>query len=217
MMKKCSLTISFIILTLVLFSLLSSFVSAQYQTQETAEITISSSGTTHIDQSQTTGGITIDIAGTPGATGSVSTATYTANPQPTASIPNNVELTHFVVVTFNVDPNQFQSANITISFTDAEVSGISPPYVLYKYSPLIDSYIQLTSVTDLSTKTITVTVIDPTDPLFAIGGSTVEAPPPEGVSIWVWSAVAAVVVVVVIVVAVLVFRTRYNIEIKFGK
>jgi hypothetical protein len=204
-------------MTLVLFSFSTLFASAQYQTQKTADITISPSGTTHIGQSQTTGGITIDITGTPGATGSVSTATYTANPQPTASIPNNIELTHFVVVTFNVDPSQFQTAKITISFTDADVAGINPPYVLYKYSPSIDSYIQLTSVTDQSAKTITVTVTDPNDPLFAIGGSTVEAPPPEGVSIWVWSAVAVVVVIIAIVVAVLFLRTRYAFEISIRK
>ena len=75
---------------------------AQYETTKTANFTISSSGIAHVDQSTTAGGISIDIAGVPSATGSVTTATYTGNPQPNASWPVNITLTHFVAITFNI-------------------------------------------------------------------------------------------------------------------
>ena len=214
-MKKYETAISITFLAFALFSLLLPFASAQYQTQQSVVITIGPSGRIQVSQSLTAGDVTIDITGTPGATGIVSTATYSTNPQATASIPADVSLTHFVVVAFNISPNQFQSANITIKFTDAEVAGINPPYVLYKYSPLIDSYIQLNSVSDLSAKTITAMLTSPDDPLFAIGGSTVATPQPQDTPIWILVAIA-VVIVIVVIAAVLLLRTRYSFEIQLG-
>ena len=83
----------------ILFVLASSFVVlAQYATQQTANVTIPASGIDIIGQSSTIGNVSIVICGTCGATGSVSTAIYNGNPQPDASVPSDVALSHFVAV-----------------------------------------------------------------------------------------------------------------------
>jgi hypothetical protein len=196
------------VLTVVFLSLSPLVVLAQYETQQTAEFTVSSDGTAHVDQSSSAGDISIDIAGTLGATGLVTTATYNANPQPGASIPDNVVLTRFIVVTFDMSSSDFINATITISYSDADVGGMSLPYVLYKYNPNTNSFVALESVLDTSAKTITVTLTSTTDPLFAIGSTVASTATPtvaptqepassSGVT-WAWIAVGIEIVVGVI-------------------
>ena len=213
-MKRLCLVGFLIVLLVILFSFSSFFVLAQYETTKTTNFTIPSSGITHIDQSTTAGGVSIDIAGTTSATGSVSTATYTGNPQPHASWPVNVTLTHFVAITINMDARYFQSANITVSYSNSDIAGINPPYTLYKYYPDTNDYVRLNSVVDTSAKTIAATVTSITDPLFAIGGTTaiVVTPTPltSPVPPWIWAVVATIIIVVVLVVILLLFRrARY--------
>lgn len=193
---------------------------AQYETQETANFTISSDGTIHIGQSSTVGNVEIDIVGSPGATGSVSTVVYTANPQPDASKPSNVVLSHFVVVTFNMDASDFQNATITIHYSDADVAGMTQPYVLYKYNPDTNAYVELDAVVDTTAKTITAVLTSTTDPLFAIGGiavsptatptaSPTQAPEnPISLSIWAWIFVIIEAITGFILVIVVYLRTR---------
>jgi hypothetical protein len=206
-MKKSSLAGLVTVLSIIILSLSLSVALAQYQTQQTADVTIPSTGVTHVDQASTAGGVSIDIAGTPGATGSVSTATYAANPQPGASAPADVTLTHFVVVTFNMAESDFQGANITISYSDADIAGLTAPFVLYKYIPETNSYIQLNAVVDTVAKTMTASVSSTTDPLFAIGGATAATNTSSGIPVWTW-AILVVVVIVAVLVVVLMMRNR---------
>ncbi len=218
MNKKYVLVSIVTILTVVFISLSPLGVLGQYQTQQTADVTVSSTGIAHVDQSLTAGNVAIDIVGTPGATGSVSTATYTANPQPDASIPNNVVLSHFVVVTFNMSSSDFKNATITITYTDADVAGMSSPYVLYKYNPDTNSFIALEGVVDTAAKTITVTLTSTTDPLFAIGGTTVaptatptatpDQPATVSLVTYVWIAVAIECVTMIALVVGIVRQER---------
>ncbi|MGD0646116.1 MAG: hypothetical protein ABSA75_14525 [Candidatus Bathyarchaeia archaeon] len=208
--KKFGLLGFVTIFVVVLFSLSSLFALAQYQTQQTTNITISSTGAVHVAQSDTVGGVSIDITGTPGATGSVSTATYTGNPQAGASWPSGVTLTHFIVITFNIAANDFQSATITITYSSADVAGIKTPYTLYKYDSATNSYNALNTVVDTSTKTITATVTSINDPLLAIGGATAPAPT-TGIPAWTW-VVLAVVALVIVLLAVLLLRRRSTVE-----
>jgi hypothetical protein len=130
-MKKNYAVIGIVTLFVIVFLSISPFVVlAQYQTQQTSEVKIASSGKASINQNSNLGRISIDIEGKPGATGSVSTATYTGNPQPYASIPNNIILRHFMVVTFNMAPGDFNKATLKISYTDSDVAGMGQPYVL---------------------------------------------------------------------------------------
>jgi hypothetical protein len=196
------------VLAVVLLSVSLSVAFAQYQTEQTTNVIISANGVSHVEQSSTVGGVSIDIAGTPGVTGSVSTATYSANPQPDATVPADTTLTHFVVVTFNFAASDFQGASITISYSDSDVTGMSPPFVLYKYIPESNSYVKLDAVVDTASKTITTTVSSTTDPLFAIGGTTVAGNggltiPPLGIV-----SIAVILVVVVLLVVALVLRRR---------
>jgi hypothetical protein len=207
MIRKYSLAGLVTVLTIVLLSLSLSVAFAQYETQQTADVNLSSTGVTHIDQTVTAGGVSIDIAGTPGATGSVSTATYAANPQPGASAPNDVTLTHFVVVTFNMAASDFEGANITISYSDADIAGLTAPFVLYKYIPETNSYVQLNAIVNTAAKTMTVSVSSTTDPLFAIGGATAATNTGSGIQVWTW-AILAIVVIGVLLVVVLVMRSR---------
>jgi hypothetical protein len=208
MIRKSSLAGFVTVLTIVLLSLSLSVAFAQYETQQNADVNISSTGASHIDQSVTAGGVSIDITGTPGATGSVSTATYAANPQPDATKPSDVTLTHFVVVTFNIAASDFQGADITISYTDSDIAGLTAPFVLYKYIPETNSYVQLNAVVDTAAKTMTAHVSSTTDPLFAIGGATAVANTSSGgIPAWTW-AILAVVVIGVVLVVVLVMRSR---------
>jgi len=189
---------------------------AQYQTQQTANFTISSDGTVHIDQDSTVGNVEIDIVGVAGATGSVSTVFYSANPQPDASKPDNVALSHFVVVTFNIDADDFINATLTIHYSDADVAGITQPYVLYKYNPDTNTYVALDAVVDTAAKTITAVLTSTTDPLFAIGGTAVSptataTPEPEfeiPLSTWAWIFIVIEIITGVILIVGVYLRTR---------
>jgi hypothetical protein len=218
MRKRLFSILAIIMITALSFGSLTAL--AQYETQETANFTISSDGTIHIGQSSTVGNVEIDIVGSPGATGSVSTVVYTANPQPDASKPSNVVLSHFVVVTFNMDASDFQNATITIHYSDADVAGMTQPYVLYKYNPDTNAYVELDAVVDTTAKTITAVLTSTTDPLFAIGGiavsptatptaSPTQAPEnPISLSIWAWIFVIIEAITGFILVIVVYLRTR---------
>jgi hypothetical protein len=175
--KKFGFAALITIFAVVLIAFSSFAALAQYETSKSATFTLSSSGAANIAQSTTVGGVSIVIAGTPSATGSVSTGTYTGNPQPGAFIPADVTLTGFVAITFNMPANDFQNAIITITYTSAEVAGINPPYTIYTYNAPSNSYTALNSVVDNSAKTITVTLKSITNPLLAIGGATTPVPP----------------------------------------
>ena len=205
-MKKSSIIgiVAFVLMVLFSISLTATF--AQYDNQQTSDVTIPPGGVAHVDQSSSAGGLSIDIAGTPGAAGSVSTATYTGNPQPTADVPEGITLTRFVVVTFNFAASDFQGASITISYSDADVAGISMPYALYKYLPASNSFVQLNSVVDSNAKTITTSVSSPTDPLFAIGGAT-KSGEEAAFPYWIFILIAATAIIVVVAV-VLILRRR---------
>lgn len=175
--------------------------AAQYETQKTADFTISADGTAHVTETSTAGNVDITIYGTSGATGSVSTVSYTGNPQPSASQPDNVKLGHYVVVTFNdITEDEFINATIVITFTDADVAGMAQPYVLYKYNPDTNTYVGIDAVVDYSAHTITAVLTSTTDPLFAIGGTAIVSTPtaaptaqPEtsiSLSVWAWIFVA---------------------------
>lgn len=172
---------------------------AQYQTQQTANVTFDPNGLIHVGQSSTVGSISIDIAGTPGVTGSVSTATYNANPQTGASIPSGVTIAHFIVVSFGIPAHDFQSANITISYTASDVAGLNQPYSIYKYNANTNGYLQLPSTVDTNAKTITATVTSINDPLLAIGGESTSPSHSSGIPSWTWIAVISVILVVIVV------------------
>jgi hypothetical protein len=198
------------VLTLIFALLLSYSVAvaaAQYTTEKTTDIAISSSGSFVAVEPDI--GISYQIQGTPGATGSVTAGIYTSNPQPTATIPDGVSLAHFVVVTFDMNANDFGSATIVLSYSDSDVHGISSPYTVYKYDPDTNSYSALPSTLDTDAKTITVTVISIEDPLFAIGGSTSND---AGFSTTSWVILAVAIVVIVILVVFAFTRLREHVE-----
>ena len=204
-MKKKFGLVGFITVFAILLISLSSFVAlAQYETQQTADVTIPASVSLKVDQSSTVGGVSIVICGICGATGSVSTATYNGNPQPGASVPAGVTLSDFVAVTFNMSASDFQSANITIPYTSSDVLGISLPYKLYKYNADSNSYTALNCVVNTSAKTITATVTSTTDPLLAIGGTTATTKTTT-VQPWVW-AILATVSIMIVLLAILILR-----------
>jgi hypothetical protein len=189
------------VLTLVLVLLLPytvAIAAAQYTTEKTTDIAISSSGTFVAVEPDV--GISYQIQGTPGATGSVTAGIYSSNPQPTATIPDGVSLVHFVVITFDMNADDFGSASIVISYSDSDVHGISTPYAVYKYDADTNSYSALPSTVDTTAKTITVSVISITDPLFAIGGNTSNSAEFSTTS-WIVLAVAIIVIVILVVFA----------------
>jgi hypothetical protein len=163
---------SITLFTLLIVSSFGSLVSAQsgYNNEVTTPVTISSDGTFSGMASEI--GVGYSIQGVAGATGSVTAAVYNANPQSSASIPNGVTLTRFVVITFDMNAADFSSANIIITYTDDDVAGIQAPYSIYKYVPSSDSYIELTPTVDTANKMMTITVTSIDDPLFAIGGAS---------------------------------------------
>jgi hypothetical protein len=192
------------ILVILLISLSVAF--AQYATQQTANVIIGSNGIGHVAQSSTAGGVSINIAGAPGATGSVSTAVYSANPQTGASLPSGVTLAHFFVVSFNMSARDFQSANITVTYTDSDVVGMNQPYSLYKYDDSTNSYIVLPSTVDTNGKTVTATVTGINDSLLAIGGTSSTSTSGSGIPTWTWVVVVGVILVVVVVAVLLLSR-----------
>jgi len=199
------------VLTLIFVLLLSytvAIAAAQYTTEKTTPITISSDGTFVAGEPAV--GISYEIQGVPGATGSVTASIYTSNPQPTATIPEGTSLAHFVVVTFDMDANEFTSAKIVIHYSDSDVSGISTPYTIYKYIADTNSFMALPSTVDTNAQTMTVTVTSITDPLFAIGGNT-EAKS-DGISATSWAIIAAAIIVIVVLVVFGFTRLRTRVE-----
>ena len=190
------------IITVLMLSLTVSLVEAQYTTSKTTPVTVSGDGT--FIATETDIGVSYLIEGTPGATGSVTAAVYSGNPQAGAVIPDGVSLTHFVVVTFDMDPNQFTMASIVISYTDADVANLQAPYAIYKYVPNTDSFVELPSTVNTEAKTITITVTSIDDPLFAVGAATVS----EGFPASSWAILIGLIVAIVVIAVVVVLYLR---------
>jgi hypothetical protein len=191
------------IITVLLLSLFISLVAAQYTTQKTTDVTISSDGTFSATDSDV--GVSYLIQGTSGATGTVTASVYSGNPQPTATVPAGISLTRFVVITFNMNANEFTQATITINYADSDVQNIQPPYTVFKYVPSTDSFVELPSTVDSVAKTITITVTSLDDPLFAIGGAAIATAGFPGA---VWALMAVSVVVIVLLAGFVVSRMR---------
>jgi hypothetical protein len=206
-MNKSKLGVLSLIFVLLLSYTVAIAAAQQYTTEKTTPITIGSDGTFVAGEPAV--GISYEIQGTPGATGSVTASVYTSNPQPTATIPDGTSLVHFVVVTFDMNANEFTSAKIVIHYSDSDVSGISAPYTIYKYIADTNSYMALPSTVDTNAQTITVTVTSISDPLFAIGGATVES---EGISVTSWAIIAAAIIVIVVLVVFGFTRLRTRVE-----
>jgi parallel beta-helix repeat protein len=135
--------------------------------------TISTTGVEHITETNNTG-ISIDINGKPGTNVTVTINVYNSNPQPSATLPEGVTLTHYSTVAFNMDPNNFTQATVTIRYSPSDVQGLTPPYAIYKYIPENNSYVELFTSNDLTSQTLTITLNSPNDPLFAIGNAITE-------------------------------------------
>ena len=165
--------IAIALLSVLLVSSFGALASAQsgYTNEVTTPVTIGSDGTFSGMRFRCRRGYSIQ--GVAGSTGSVTAAVYNANPQSSASIPNGVTLTRFVVITFDMNAADFTSATIYITYTDDDVSGIQTPYTIYKYVPSSDSYVELTPTVDTDNKMMTITVTSIDDPLFAIGGASI--------------------------------------------
>jgi hypothetical protein len=193
------------LLLLLSFSISSVVAQSAYQSV-TSNIAISSDGTCIISDDF---GVTYNIQGTPGATGTVTTDVRNGNPQPTASIPAGISLTHFVVITFNMNAADFTKAKIVIPYNDNDVQGVQPPYSIFKYNPATNSYTELTADVYTNAKTFTITVVGVDDPMFAIGGTPVQdnngTPVPDingGFSSIAWIVLAAFIVAIVALVVV---------------
>lgn len=193
------------IIAILLLSLSISLVAAQYETQKTADVAIASDGTCTISDPDS--GLTYVIEGNPGATGTVTTAVYNGNPQPSADIPAGVSLGHFVVVTFGMTSSDFSQATVTITYTDSDVANLQVPYSVFKYIPDTNSYVTLPTTVDTAAKTMTVTLTSVADPLLAIGGSS-NADSTGSISMWAWIAVTVAVVFAVMIIAFTVVRIR---------
>ena len=196
------------LVALLLLSLSISIVAAQYTTEKTTGITISSDGT--FTKSESDIGVTYNIQGTAGATGTVTFAVFNGNQQTTASIPNGVSLAHFVAITFDMNAADFSTAVITMGYSDSDVQSIQPPYTLYKYDHSTDSYVEMPSTIDTAAKTITVTLTSINDPLFAIGGAPATTTTPGGISALTWAIIAVSIVAVVLVALFIVIRVRHS-------
>jgi hypothetical protein len=203
MMSKSKLGVIAIV-TLLLLSLSVSLVAAQYTTQKTTAVTVSSDGT--FTASEPDVGVSYAITGTPGASGTVTADVYSGNPQATASIPNGTSLTKFIVITFDMSAADFSQATINITYTDADVQNIQSPYAVYKYMSNTNSYVALPSTVDTAAKTITVTLTSIDDPLLAIGGATSTS---GGLQAVTWAIVIVAVIAIVLVAVLVVSRIRH--------
>src|SRR3989339_2110242 len=196
-MNKSKFTVITLI-SLIAFSMCSSLVTA-YPTEETTPVTIDSSGKF---TGATNIGVGYEIEGTAGATGSVNAQVFNDNPQATASTPEGVSLTRFVVITFSMNPSEFSKATIYITYTDADVANLQAPYDVYKYVASTNSYVKLAATVDTVAKMITITVTSIDDPLFAIGGAPVVVPVEAGISPLAWVALAVSIAVIVVLTVV---------------
>lgn len=170
-----------------------------YSSQITSEFLLDSTG--QWTKCQEDLGVTYEIKGTPGAVGSVTTSAYAGNPQASAVIPEGISLTNFRIVTFDVDASKFESAKITFSYSDSDVQNIAAPYAIYKYLDASNSYVKLPTTVDTEAKTLTISLSNAADPLFAIGGASV-ANNGDGTTTWIIIAVLAIVLVIVAVILV---------------
>jgi type III secretory pathway component EscU len=198
-MRNSSKFIAIAFLSVLLVSSFGAMVSAQsgYNNQVTTPVTIGSDGT--FSGSAADVGVSYSIQGFAGATGSVTAAVYNSNPQTSASIPNGISLSRFVVITFNMNAADFIFATISVTYTDADVSGIQTPFTIYKYVASSNSFIELTTTVDTVNKVITIIVTSIDDPLFAIGGLSVSGGS-DGVSSTSWIILAVSIVVIVVLV-----------------
>jgi hypothetical protein len=194
---------AFSVVALLLLSFAVGFASAQYPTSKTTELVFDSSGNATVYELNI--GITYIVQGTPGSTGSVTASLYAGNPYPGAGVPDDVSLSHYVVISFDMDPSDFTQAQISISYTDADVANLHAPYAVYKYIAESNSYVQLYTVVDTTAKTMTVTLTNINDPTLAVGGSTVESPRIETSS---WIIIVVSVVIIVILAVFMVLRWR---------
>ncbi len=194
MIYKLKFHVFSVVVVLLLLSSVS-FVAAQYATSQTTDITIGSDGkfTAVLDN-----GVKYEIQGRAGATGSVTTAVYNGNPQPTASFPHGITLSRFIVITFDMDSNDFVGAKITFSYTANDVKNLALPYSIYKYLPGSNSYVELPSTVDTATKTISITLDSVDDPLFGIGGVAVEKKDVVSTTSWIMVAIGVIAVVLLV-------------------
>lgn len=196
------------IIIVLMLSLPLSLAAAQYTTEKTTDVTIGSDGKFTATDSDS--GVSYSIQGTPGAVGSVTADVYDGNPQPTATIPSGISLSHFVVITFNMNATDFSQATITLSYSASDVQNIQSPYQVYKYMPDTNSYVKLDSTIDTASKTITVTLTSIDDPLLAIGGVSNTHGGPE-ISASSWAILVGAVIAIVLLVAFAIFYLRHTI------
>jgi len=199
----------FIVLSIVALLMLSISASSvvandAYTTQKTTQLNLDDHGVCTVIEEDL--GIKYEIEGAAGATGSVTAAVYSGNPQPTASVPEGISLSKFTVLTFDMDAHDFTSATITFSYTDEDVLNIQPPYTIYKYLPASDSFVEIPATVDTEAKTLTITLSSTDDPLFAIGGAAIVNNVDDSTTLW--FVVAALTIVAVIVTVFLVVRLR---------
>ena len=194
---------AFSVVALLFLSFAVGFASGQYTNTKTTELVFDSSGNATVYELNI--GITYIVQGTPGSTGSVTASTYVGNPQPGAGIPDDVSLSHYVSISFDMDPSDFTQAQISISYTDSDVANLHAPYAVYKYISESNSYVQLYTIVDTTAKTMTVTLTNINDPLLAIGGSTVES---SGIGTTSWIIIVVSVVIIVILAVFMVIRWR---------
>ena len=197
--------ISIIALLLFSLSVSVSLAAAQplYQTI-TVEVTIGSNGL--FIASEPDFGVSFTIEGTPGAEGLVVIDLYNGNPQVTADVPSGVSLSHFIAIKFDMLADDFAQATVTISYSDNDLVGVDEPYSIYKYLASTDSFVALSTDVDTTAKTMTVVLTGVDDPILAVGGLTVESPPPDLTTVWVIVAVAVIIIVVLAVFLVLRWR-----------
>ncbi len=191
------------IVTLLLVSLSIGLVSSQYSTEKTTQIQLDSHGFEQVTVEELD--VTYVVDGVPGATGSIITSVYSGNPQTSASYSNEIGLSKFTVITFDMDPTEFTSATVTFNYSDSDVENLQPPYSIYKYLPESDSYVEMPTTADLDAKTLTITLTSVDDPLFAIGGTKI-VESTDGSTMWIL--IIAIAIVVIIGVLFLVVRLR---------
>ena len=179
---------------------------AQYETQKTTDFELDANGS--FTATETAIGVTYEIQGSAGATGSISADVYSGNPMPSAIVPTGIGLTNFIIISFNMDPNDFTSGLITFSYTDDDVANLEPPFMIYKYLPDANLYVEMPTTVDEQAKTLTISLTSTDDPLFAIGGSEVENTDTESTP---WLLIAAVVIIAVVAsVLVVLFLRKTN-------
>jgi hypothetical protein len=201
-------TLAFTLIIAAFFMSTASIASAQYQTENTVNITIGDQGT--FTATEPNVGVAYLIEGTPGTTGTVVATVYNGNPQATAAVPADISLTKFLAVVFDSPLQAFTQATLTFKLTDSDIAGLQGPFVIYKYNADTNSYQKLDGVVDENAKTITITTTGTADSIFAIGGTHVSTAPKE--SSFMWIAIAGVVAVIVAAVVLGLWKIGVRIE-----